>query len=188
MGAPKRRPVFENIELFEGNGISYCVACDGFFYKDRKTAVIGYNDFMAHEVSELTNITNNITILTNGKPLEVSDEHLHEISECKINSDEISGFYGDDVLGGIEFKSGVTESFDGVFIAYGSASCTELAMKAGILTDNGTIATEDSVKTNIPGVFAAGDCTGGLRQISTAVGKGASAARAVMQYLKSLSK
>ena len=188
MGAPKRKPSFENIGRFEGNGISYCVACDGFFYKDRKTAVIGYNDFMVHEAMELSGITKDITILTNSRPLEVSDENLSETAGFKLNDDEIKGFFGDEFLEGVEFKSGHKEEFDGVFIAYGSASCTELAMKAGILMENGAIVTGNDMQTNIPGIFAAGDCTGGLRQVSTAVGKGAAAARAVMGYLKSGSK
>jgi thioredoxin reductase (NADPH) len=188
MGSPKRKPAFDNISKFEGNGVSYCVACDGFFYKDRITAVIGYNDFMVHEVNELSDITNKITVLTNGMPFDVSEEHMAEISNYSIVTDEIKGFFGDEFLEGIELKSGEKRSFDGVFIAYGSASCTELAMKAGILTEKGAIVIDRDMQTNIPGIFAAGDCTGGLRQVSTAVGNGAEAARAVMRYLKAVSK
>ncbi|MBN1624556.1 MAG: NAD(P)/FAD-dependent oxidoreductase [Clostridia bacterium] len=188
MGSPKRKPAFDNISKFEGNGVSYCVACDGFFYKDRKTAVIGYNEFMVHEVTELSNITKKITVFTNGMPLDVSDVHMAEISDYSIVTDEIKGFFGDEVLEGIELKSGDKKVFDGVFIAYGSASCTELAIKAGILTEKGVIIIDRDMQTNIPGIFAAGDCTGGLRQVSAAVGNGAEAARAAMRYLKTASK
>nr|HPJ20980.1 FAD-dependent oxidoreductase [Clostridia bacterium] len=88
---------------------------------------------------------------------------------------------------GVELRNGNRELFDGVFIAYGSASCADLAMKAGIITEKGVISTEADMQTNIPGIFAAGDCTGGLRQIASAVGKGAVAARSAISYLRAMS-
>ncbi|HPQ46299.1 MAG TPA: NAD(P)/FAD-dependent oxidoreductase [Clostridia bacterium] len=187
MGAPRRRLPFDGIDRFEGKGISYCVACDGFFYKGKKTAVIGYNEFMVHEAMELAGITEDITIMTNGNSIEVNEPHMHRLSGCRVISDEIKGFFGEEALEGVELRNGNRELFDGVFIAYGSASCADLAMKAGIITEKGVISTEADMQTNIPGIFAAGDCTGGLRQIASAVGKGAVAARSAISYLRAMS-
>jgi len=186
MGAPKRKPPFENIERFEGNGISYCGACDGFFYKDRKIAVVGFNEFMLHEVMELSEITNDITILTNGMELDIADEYKAGMVRFNIEKEEIKGFYGNDTLEGVEFKSERREAYDGVFIAYGSASATDMAMKSGLLIEKGSISVDCDMRTNIPEIFAAGDCTGGFKQVAVAVGEGAIAAKSAIEYIRSL--
>lgn len=188
MGAPKHKPAFENIEKFEGNGISYCGSCDGFFYKDKKIAVIGFNEFMVHELMELSNISRDITILTNGVELDVTKEHHSEIAKFTMITDKINGFYGKDFLEGVEFDSGGKENFEGIFVAYGSASSADIAMKAGIMIENGSIVADMEMKTNLPDIFAAGDCTGGFKQIAVAVGEGAGAAKSAIQYIRSLSK
>jgi thioredoxin reductase (NADPH) len=186
MGSPKRKFPAENIEKYEGAGISYCAVCDGFFYKGKKIALIGYTGYMAHEARELKDITDNLTIITNGRELEMSDEERDMIKGIKVSKGEVKGFYGDDVVGGIEFQSGEKEDFDGVFIAYGSASAMEMAMKTGLLTEKGAIVVDCDQRTNLPHVFAAGDCTGGFKQIAVAVGGGAVAAKSAMEYLRTL--
>ena len=186
MGAPKRKPPFNNMGKFEGNGISFCGTCDGFFYRNKKIAVVGYNEYMYHEAMELAGMTDNITILTNGMDVDVSKERLGELDRFDISDEKIKGFYGDEALKGIEFNSGKREEFDGVFIAYGSATGMEMAMKSGLLTENGKIMVDGDMKTNIPNIFAAGDCTGGFRQIAVAVGEGASAAKSAIEYIRSL--
>lgn len=186
MGAPHRKPPFKNLIGFEGMGISYCAACDGFFYKDKKIGVIGYNDYMAHEAEEIKEISSDLTILTNGMPIDISDKDKGKIEGITVDDEKIAGFYGDQFLEGVEFESGRKESFEGIFLAYGSATGMEMALKTGLLTENGAITVDEGQCTNLPNIFAAGDCTGGFKQISTAVGEGAVAAKSAIEYVRSL--
>ena len=185
MGSPRKKLPFKNIEKFEGNGISYCAACDGFFYRDRKIAVIGYNEYMVHEAVEIRELSDNLTILTNGMPLEIEDADNGLIDGIAVDSEKIEDFYGDDYLLGIEFESGRKEDFEGVFIAYGSATGMEMALKTGLLTEDGIIVADEKQCTNLPNIFAAGDCTGGFKQVSVAVGEGAVAAKSAIEYVRS---
>lgn len=184
VGAPRKKPSFVNLEKFEGNGISFCGACDGFFYRDKKIAVIGYNEYMLYEAIELADITDDITVLTNGLDIDISEDRIRELDGFDSSEDEIIGFYGNENLEGIEYKTGRREGFDGVFIAFGSAGGMEMAMKSGLLTENVKIIVDDYMKTNIPNIFAAGDCTGGFRQIAVAVGEGAAAAKSAIEYVR----
>ncbi len=186
MGSPKRKFPAKDIEKFEGAGISYCAVCDGFFYKKKKLALIGYTGYMAHEAQELMDITDDITIITNGRSLDMSKKEMEMIKGIPVSEEKVKGFYGDEILGGIEFESGRREEYAGVFIAYGSASAMEMAMKTGLLTESGAIVVDSDQRTNLPHVFAAGDCTGGFKQIAVAVGAGAVAAKSAMEYLRTL--
>lgn len=186
MGAPRRKLPINNRDKFEGNGISYCAACDGFFYRDLKIAVIGYNEFMVHEVVEIKEISKKLTILTNGMPLEVDEKDKDLIKDIRVVNEKIKGFLGEEFLTGVEFESGRKEDFEGVFIAYGSATGMELALKTGLMTEDGFIVTDDMQCTNISNIFAAGDCTGGFKQVSVAVGEGAVAAKSAIGYIRSI--
>ena len=186
MGSPKKKLPFVNLDKFEGNGISYCGICDGFFYRDKKIAVIGYNEYMVHEAVELKDISSDLSVLTNGRALDLNEDGKKAISGLKVDEEKITGFYGEDYLLGVEFSSGRKEDFDGVFIAYGSASGMEMAMKTGLLTENGAVSTDEKQCTNLPNIFAAGDCTGGFKQIAVAVGEGAVAAKSTIEYVRLL--
>lgn len=81
-------------------------------------------------------------------------------------------------------RDGTEVKIDGLFVAYGVASSAALAQKAGAVTIGGKIRVNDSMMTNVNGLFAAGDCTGGLLQVSKAVGDGAAAGMAIIKYVK----
>jgi len=186
MGSPRKKLPFKNLDEFEGKGISYCAACDGFFYREKKIAVIGYNKYMAHEATEIKGISSNVTVLTNGMPLDISENDLTLIDGLHTINEKIKGFYGDDYLLGVEFESGRKEDFEGVFLAYGSATGMEMALKTGLLNEKGAITVDEKQCTNLPSIFAAGDCTGGFKQVSVAVGEGAVAAKSALVYVRSL--
>ena len=82
------------------------------------------------------------------------------------------------------FEDGSELPRDGLFIALGTAGSTELARKLGVMLENGNIKTDEHMATNVPGIFAAGDCTGGLLQIAKAVYQGAEAGLAAVKYLR----
>ena len=174
----------ENIKRFEGCGISYCTTCDGFFFRGRKVGVLGYNDYAVNEALELSNITDDITIYTNGKKLGLSPKYQGKKLEFKINDKEIKKFEGDDYLSKICFTDGKEEVIDGLFIAYGNANYNALAKKLGILEKDSYILVNNEGATNVDGIFAAGDCTGVFKQISVAVGQGAIAGNGIIKYVK----
>lgn len=185
VGAPGKKLPFKNLTAFEGKGISYCAACDGFFYRNKKIALIGYNEYMAHEAVEIREISSNTTVLTNGMGVDVDENDMDMIRGLKVDDEKIKGFYGEEYLLGVEFDSGRKEEFDGVFIAYGSASGADMALKTGLLTENGYISADENQCTNLPNIFAAGDCTGGFKQVSVAVGEGAAAGKSAIEYIRS---
>lgn len=182
-GSPPKTSGIKGAERFEGNGIHYCASCDGFFYKNLKIGVLGNKDYAVHEALELLNYTPNITIFTNNRPLELSDNYCEEIKNFSINSKSIASVEGDQSLECITFNDGTSEQIDGIFVAEGTASSIDFARKLGIITEGNSITVDKENRTNLDGVFAAGDCTGGVKQISTAVGQGAIAGKKIIEYL-----
>lgn len=188
VGQPGKKLSLKGIKDFEGKGISYCSTCDGFFYRNKKVGVIGYTDFAVHEASELLTYTNDVTIFTNGQELKIDEHSDSVIRRFNVNNKPIARIAGDDFVERIEFTDGTSENTDGIFIAYGSASAVEFALKMGVLTENNAVVTEKDGSTNIPGLFACGDCTGGFKQISVAVGQGAVTGKSVLDYVKTMKK
>lgn len=185
-GQPQKKLKVGNLEKFEGNGVSYCTTCDGFFYNNLKVGVLGFKDFAVHEALELLAFTNNITIFTNGNQLELTKDFRGDGLSFNINTKKVERIDGADFLESIHFEDGTTENLDGLFIAYESASSVDFARKLGVLTEGSTILVDNMMQTNLDGLFAAGDCTGGFKQIATAVGQGALAGRKIIEYVRSL--
>lgn len=187
-GSPNIKAPVKKIDKFEGSGVSYCTVCDGFFYRNKKVGVLGYTDYAVHEAMELLPFTSDITIFTNGMPLKLSDENQKELSRFSINTEKIAELYGGENLEGILFEDGRKQELSGVFVAYGSASSISFALKMGIMTDGKSILVNDKMETNIPGLYAAGDCTGVFKQISVAVGQGAIASRQMIETVRKMRK
>jgi len=183
-GQKQKKIDIKNLKEFEGNGVSYCSTCDGFFYNDLKVGVLGYKDYAVHEALELLAYTKDITIYTNGFKPEFSKEFQQEAKRFNINEKTILSLEGKDFLQKIVFHDGENESIDGLFVAYESASSIDFARKLGVLTENGAILVNSDMQTNIDGLFAAGDCTGGFKQIATAVGQGALAGRKIIEFVR----
>ena len=180
-GNKKLRPDIEGIKEFEGRGISYCAICDGFFFKNKNVAVIGNGNFALSEAEDLQNVVNNVKILSNG--LEIKENRSFEVDNKKINK-----IVGDERgVRGIEFEDGSKIDVDGIFIALGEAGGSDFAKKLGVIIDDKTsiIKVDENMQTNIKGLYACGNITGGLMQISKAVYEGSIAGLAVAEYLKS---
>ena len=176
-GTSRNVPPIRNIERFEGSGVSYCAICDGFFFRGKKVAVIGNSSYAASEFNILKNIIEDVTILTNGTLAQFELPH---------NAEKIVAFEGTNQLEEIVFENGRRERFDGVFIACGSAGAFELAKKLGLEINGNKIAVNAERATNLPGIFAAGDCIPGLQQIAKAVYDGMIAGTQSVKYLKSM--
>ena len=179
IGAKKNTLNIEGIDKLEGRGVSYCAICDGFFYRNKDVVVIGSGNYAVSETNDLINIANKITILTNGeKAPEVRADNVDIVTK---NIKEISG---ENRVEEVRFQDDTTIKTDGVFIAQGTAGATELAKKLGLIMNNGKIVVDENMKTNIDGIYACGDCTGGLLQVSKSVYEGTKAGLAVVDYLR----
>jgi thioredoxin reductase (NADPH) len=185
-GQPQKKVRIENLDDYEGKGVSYCTTCDGFFYNNLKVGVLGYGDYAVHEAIELEAFTKDITIFTNGKELEAKGKYQKEAQRFNVVTKQVYRVDGGEVLQKVFFKDGTSEDIDGLFVAYESPSSADFARKLGIVTNNNAIEVDEDQKTNIPGVFAAGDCIGAFKQISTAVGQGAIAGRKIIEYIRNL--
>lgn len=179
-GSNRKVANIKGIKEFEGKGVSYCTTCDGFFYKDKDVAVLGNKEYALHEAQNLLPIAKSVTMLTNGEqPVEKRTEGI-EIKENKIRE-----FRGTNSIEEIEFEDNTKKKIDGVFVALGTASSSDLARKLGvILDDKNNIKVDNKMETNIKGVYACGDCTGGILQISKAVYEGMVAGMSVIQFIK----
>jgi len=176
-GNKKIKPDIKGITNFEGKGISYCAICDGYFYKNKNVAIIGNGKFAINEANELNRIVNKITILTNGTKVE--DQCNYEIITKKIKE-----VHGENKVNCIEFDDGSTIEIDGVFIAIGEAGGSDFAKKMGVIIQNDNIIVDENMQTNISGLFACGNSTGGLLQVCKAVYEGAKAGLSASNYIK----
>lgn len=164
---------------FEGKGVSYCAVCDGFFFRKKQVAVLGNGAYALHEAEYLKHLATSVTILTNGK-----DDSLAVAAGFTVRKEVIKAIVGENKLQSIHFAEGPALNVDGLFIAMGTADSTDIARKLGAQLDGRFIRIDTDCATNIPGLFAAGDCTGGLMQIAKAVHEGARAGLAALKFIR----
>lgn len=182
-GTSRATPKIKGLKEYEGHGVSYCAVCDAFFYRGKDVAVLGNGEYALHEALELLSTSKSVTILTNGKELTTEIP-----SKIKVNTDVIKAFSGSEILDKVIFQNGNSMNISGLFVAVGVAGSTDLAKKIGANTENNKILVDGNMATNIPGLYAAGDCTGGLLQISKAVYEGAKAGNEIIKYIRSINR
>ncbi len=180
-GALRKTPEIKNLPDFEGKGVSYCAQCDAFFYRNKKVAVLGNGSFAQHEANFLKNIVREVTILTNGNKLNFE-------TDISVFEHRVISLEGDLKLQKILFEDGSCIDCDGLFIALGIAGSTALARKIGAVIEGNRIVINSRCETSVPGLYAAGDCTGGLLQISKAVYEGALAGIEAAKFIKNFNK
>lgn len=178
-GVSRIKTNLEGIKRLEGKGVSYCAICDGFFFKNKDVAVLGDGDYAVHEIQELLPIVNSVTLLTDGKgKINLRDDRVN------VYDNKVKRLIGNDRLEKIEFEDNTSLEVSALFVAEGTASSVDFARRLGVIIEENNIVVDKNYMTNIPGLFAAGDCIGGLLQISKAVSDGANCAIGVINYLK----
>ena len=196
-GATAKYLGLESEQRLIGGGVSACATCDGFFYKGQEVVVVGAGDTAAEEATYLANLCKKVTILVRKDFMRASKAMQHRVEttpniEVKYNT-EIDEVLGEKVVEGVRVfnnKTNKKEVIDvtGIFIAIGHVPNTEIFK--GVLDMDGTgylITKGKSTKTNLPGVFAAGDVQDKeYRQAVTAAGTGCMAALDAERYLGSL--
>lgn len=180
----KQRAVLKvpGFDTFRGSGISFCATCDGFFYKGKKLGVVGTGDYAASELLELRHFSKDIILFTDGK--ELSSKKIPE--DIVIVTEKIASFEGGETLSAVVTADGKKWLLDGVFVAVGTAGAADFAAKLGVEVEKTDIVVSKDFSTSIPGIFAAGDCTGGYLQIAKAVSDGALVAKTMVFHLKTL--
>ena len=148
--------------LSDDLGISYCAICDAFFYRDKDVVVLGNGSYAITEAKVLEKTAKSVTILTNNREI-TSDTNIN------VNKDKIREITKIDGVFNIAFENGQVLQTQGIFVAEGIAGATALAKKIGAKINNNKIVVNDVMKTNIPNLYAVGDCIGGILQISKAI-------------------
>ncbi len=176
-GTSRKSPKIKGLSEFEGKGVSYCAVCDAFFYRKKPVAVIGEGEYALKEATELSNVTDNVFVFTNGA------EPTVDLSRFTVITDKISQINGEEKVSSVTFDSGRTVDVNGVFIALGVAGSVDIARKIGAAVSDGKISVDEHLATSVPGMFAAGDCIGGTLQVYKAVSDGAIAARSAVAFI-----
>ena len=193
MGVKQRSIGVKEEEKWIGNGISYCVACDGAFYKGKDVAVIGDGNSALQYALELSSYCPKVYVCTLFDKF-FGDKVLIDRLIAKDNIEIIHNISLNNILGkeqfeGLIFENTITKEevvvkTDGVFIAIGHLPNNEIVKNLVELDKAGYIISNEDCTTKTPGLFVAGDCrTKNIRQVSTAVADGSVAALNAVKYL-----
>ena len=176
-----------------GRGVSYCATCDGMFFKGKTVVVVGGGNTAAADILLLSRVASKVFVVHRRDTLRASKiyhETLMKAENVEFCWDsQVTGILSDDKVTGVRIKNINTGderklSCDGIFVAIGRKPASELAAGQLDLDEKGYIIAGESTKTNIPGVYAAGDVrTKVLRQVITAAADGAMSAHYAEEYL-----
>jgi thioredoxin reductase (NADPH) len=173
-----------------GRGVSYCATCDGPLFNGKKVVMIGGGNSAVTEALHLHHMGVQVTLVHRRDKLRAQEFLVNSIKEAGIPimwNTEVKDILGEERVTEVELfnnqtKQTSTLAVDGVFLAIGYTPAAELAQKIGVeLTEEGYIARDAKHRTNVPGIYAAGDVEGGYKQIVTATGMGAEAAMTIFE-------
>lgn len=178
-GVSRNVPNIKGIKEFEGKGDSYCAICDAFFYRNKDVAVLGSGNYAIHEAEILKPVVKSVILLTNSEKLVENRDIDLNVNEKKVR--EVRGF---EKVDEIVFEDDTAQNINGIFVAIGTASTNDLARKIGARVENNKIIVNDNLETTVPNLYACGDCTGGILQISKATYEGTKVGLEIVNKLK----
>ena len=199
MGAASKGLGLAREKKFIGKGISYCAVCDGMLYKNKRVAVIGGGNSAVEDAVYLSNIVSNLTVVHRRGQFRATEAEVNKLMKRKEEMGDklelklgfvVADILGEDKVNGIVIRNTQTNQqetieVDGVFIAIGRSPQTELLDGKIVIDEKGYIMVDENMRTNIPGVFAAGDVVHkNLRQIATAISDGAIAGTEASAFAK----
>ena len=193
-GAHPRMLGVPNEERLRGKGVSYCGTCDGFFFRDKDVCVIGGGDVAVEDAIYLANMCKSVTVFHRREELRANKRSQElALSNDKIHFEwntVVTAINGEDKVSGVTTKNVKTGevkdwTVDGCFVFVGNDPNNACFPAALSLDERGYVLTDDAYASNLPGVFAVGDCIHkNVRQISTAVGDAGAVMNAVERYLR----
>lgn len=202
-GAHPRMVGFAGEEEFRGRGVAYCATCDGEFFSGKEVFVVGGGFAAAEEAVFLTKYARHVTILVREEDFtcakSVADTARNNEKISVLTNTEVLNVSGDTALRAIRYYNNQTGEENeyraeageniGVFVFAGYAPATALIQGFAELNEQGYVITDNSKKTSVDGLYAAGDvCIKELRQVVTAVGDGALAATELEKYAAMMQK
>ena len=191
-GASHRNLGVPGESRMSGRGVSYCATCDGMLFQGKKLIVVGGGNSAATEALYLRNIGIDVTLVHRRDALRAQEflvKHLKESQVPILWNTEVVEIRGEERVTDVILKNNQTGEtstlpIDGVFIAIGYEPAVALAEKLGVaLNGDGFIQKDENHRTNIPGIYSAGDVEGGYKQIVTAAGQGSEAAMSIFEDL-----
>ena len=193
IGSKYRTLKIENEENYIGNGISFCVVCDGAFYKNQDVAVIGGGNSAIINAVSLADMCNKVYVIQNVDYLTCEDALKKEL-ETKNNIEiiyngKVTKYLGEDIIEGLVINDERKINVSGIFLSIGQDADSEFIKDIINLDERNYILTNENFETNETGIFAAGDCVHkNIRQLTTAMNDGTIAALSAIQYLKGITK
>ena len=192
-GATHRHLGIENEEALRGKGVAYCATCDGMFYRGKTVFVIGGGNSAAADAAYLSKICKKVYLVHRRDTLRAEKYYAEALKKCEnvefLFDSILYEIMSEEKVSGAKIKNLKTGeiseiSADGIFISIGRSPETALFRDELTLDESGYIIADETTKTNIPGVFAAGDVRKKpFRQIVTATADGATAAHMAEEYL-----
>ena len=189
-GANHRKLGVPGENRLSGRGVSYCATCDGPLFRDKKVIMIGGGNSAVTEALHLHHMGAAVTLVHRRDKLRAQEFLVKNFEEAGIPvlwNTEVKEILGDERVSAVELVNNQTQEtstlpVDGVFLSIGYTPAVALAKKIGVeLTEEGYIARDAKHRTNVPGIYAAGDVEGGYKQIVTATGMGAEAAMTIFE-------
>ena len=189
-GATHRHMGVPGESRLSGRGVSYCSTCDGPLFKGKKVVMVGGGNSAVTEALHLFHMGVDVTLIHRRDKLRAQDFLAKQLSDNNIpvlwdsEITEISGEHRVEEIQIVNNKSGEKTTFktDGVFVAIGYTPAVELAEMMGLeINEDGYIKHDGKHRTNVPGIYSAGDVEGGYKQIVTASGQGAEAAMTIFE-------
>lgn len=192
-GVKKQNLGIDREETLIGRGISYCAACDGAFFKEKKVAVVGGGNTALGDADYLANACEQVYLIHRREEFRGDDSLVQRVKKRDnvtfLLNTVVEKLVGEERLEQIQIRNTVTEEsweleLSGLFVAVGQKPENQAFQTLIALDDSGYIIASEDCKTNVPGIFAAGDCrTKVLRQLTTAAADGAVAAMTACEYL-----
>jgi thioredoxin reductase (NADPH) len=192
-GAKYRKLGVKGEDKFLGKGVSHCSICDGMFFKDKEVVVVGGGNAAAEHALHLKELCSKVSIIHRRDELRAQKYLQDNIKNAGIPviwNSVVKEIKGDEVVKSVLIYNRQTDvetemAVDGIFVAIGEEPNSNLAGQIGVERDEeGYIITDRAQKTNVPHIYAAGDVTGGVKQLVVACGEGAVAAISAYQDLK----
>ncbi len=192
-GTQRRKLLVAGETDFVGRGVSYCVTCDGPFFRKAAVAVVGNGEEAAIDALFMADLASQVLLVSEQRELNFEGalmDRLKGKSNIEVVMGQVVRVVGEQVVSAVrvlEFESEreVERAVKGVFVSLGGVPMTAIVKNAGVATDpSGCLSVDRQQKTSVEGVFAAGDCTCGGMQVVTAAGEGAMAAMRASAYVR----
>ena len=192
-GTQRRKLLVAGETDFVGRGVSFCVTCDGPFFRKATVAVVGNGEEAAIDALFMSDLASQVLLVSEQQQLNFEGalmDRLRSRANIEVIMGQVVRIVGEQVVKSVrilEFdsKREVERAVKGVFVSLGGVPMTSIVKNAGVATDpSGCLTVDRQQKTNVEGVFAAGDCTCGGMQVVTAAGEGAMAAMRASAYVR----